>query len=61
MNLGKSIFYTFGAFGGIILGIISIVLGVKNSSIIGYICGIPALLVGIVSLIQAFRYINIDY
>lgn len=61
MNLSKSIFYTFGAFGGIILGIISIVLGFKNSSTIGYICGIPALLVGLLFLIQTFRHINIDY
>jgi hypothetical protein len=61
MNLTKSIFSTFGAFGGIILGIIAIVLGFRNSSAIGYICGIPALLVGILLLIQAYRHINIDY
>ena len=61
MNLTKSMFYTFGAFGGIIIGIIAIVLGIKNSSTTGYICGIPALLVGVVFLFFAFRHINIDY
>jgi len=54
-------FYTLGAFGGIIVGIIAIGLGVKNISTTGYICSVPALLVGILLLIQTYRYINIDY
>jgi hypothetical protein len=61
MNLIKSMFYTFGSFVGISVGIIAVILGLKDHQIAGLICGVPTLLIGLIFLVLAFRHINIDY
>jgi len=61
MNLFKSMVNTVGGFGGLAIGIIGIVLGIKTNALAGYICGAPALIIGIIMLIRAYKYINIDF
>ncbi len=61
MNLFKSMVNTVGGFGGIAFGTIGIVFGIKTNALAGYVCGGPALIAGIIMLIRAFKYINIDF
>jgi len=52
---------TVGGFGGLAVGIIGIVYGFRNNAPVGYFCGGPALIIGIIMLIRAYKYINIDF
>jgi len=52
---------TVGGFGGIAIGIIGLVFGIKTNTLAEYICGGPALIAGIIMLIRAYKYINIDF
>ena len=61
MNLFKSMVNTVGSFGGIVIGIIGISYGIKSNSPVGFFCGGPALIVGFILLIRAYKYINIDF
>jgi len=61
MNLFKSMVNTVGGFGGLAVGIIGIAYGFRNNAPIGYICGGPTLIIGIIMLIRAYKYINIDF
>jgi len=61
MNLFKSMVNTVGGFGGIAIGIIGLVFGIKTNTLAEYICGGPALIAGIIMLIRAYKYINIDF
>ena len=52
---------TVGGFGGIAMGVIGIICGIKTNALAGYICGGPTLIIGIIMLIRAYKYINIDF